>query len=224
MFVLGGLAEENMVPIGASFDNGMRNDCHDAVSAELIIPIGVWSSQPAVAAASAHCPPEPKQPAEAARPAAGGAPQPAVTAAAAEKPREPERPAASARPAAGGAQGEIVPGTIVVAGGVMLVAADESEGGAAKARPPAGADRPAAGGAPQPAVAASAAENAHEGGAARPPTPSAEAEPKPQTPSSPDWGTDVEGEVADLHAQLRHMEEADEIPKRCNKSSAGSCS
>ena len=213
MFVLGGLAEENMVPIGASFDNGMRNDCHDAVSAELIIPIGVWSSQPAVAAASAHCPPEPKQPAEAARPAAGGAPQPAVTAAAAEKPREPERPAASARPAAGGAQGEIVPGTIVVAGGVMLVAADESEGGAAKARPPAGADRPAAGGAPQPAVAASAAENAHEGGAARPPTPSAEAEPKPQTPSSPDWGTDVEGEVADLHAQLRHMEEADDIPE-----------
>ena len=213
MFVLGGLAEENMVPIGASFDNGMRNDCHDAVSAELIIPIGVWSSQPAVAAASAHRPPEPEQPAEAARPAAGGAPQPAVTAAAAEKPREPERPAASARPAAGGAQGEIVPGTIVVAGGVMLVAADESEGGAAKARPPAGADRPAAGGAPQPAVAASAAENAHEGGAARPPTPSAEAEPKPQTPSSPDWGTDVEGEVADLHAQLRHMEEADEIPE-----------
>ena len=71
MFVLGGLAEENMVPIGASFDNGMRNDCHDAVSAELIIPIGVWSSQPAVAAASAEQALEPGHPAEAGRPAAG---------------------------------------------------------------------------------------------------------------------------------------------------------
>ena len=78
MFVLGGLAEENMVPIGASFDNGMRNDCHDAVSAELIIPIGVWSSQPAVAAASAEQALEPEQPAGADRPAARGAPQPAV--------------------------------------------------------------------------------------------------------------------------------------------------
>ena len=111
MFVLGGLAEENMVPIGASFDNGMRNDCHDAVSAELIIPIGVWSSQPAVAAASAHCPPEPKQPAEAARPAAGGAPQPAVAAAAASQPavaaasaqqaHAPGHAAEAGRPAAG---------------------------------------------------------------------------------------------------------------------------
>ena len=111
MFVLGGLAEENMVPIGASFDNGMRNDCHDAVSAELIIPIGVWSSQPAVAAASAHCPPEPKRPAEAARPAAGGAPQPAVAAAAASQPAvaaasaqqalAPAHAAEAGRPAAG---------------------------------------------------------------------------------------------------------------------------
>ena len=71
MFVLGGFALESMVPIGASFDNGMRNDCHDAVSAELIIPIGLWSSQPAVAAASAQQAVATAHAAEAGRPAAG---------------------------------------------------------------------------------------------------------------------------------------------------------
>ena len=66
MFILGGFAEERTVPIGASFvDPGVRNDAlfqheHDAVAAQLMIPID-----------KIH----PKSP-----PAAGGAPQPAATA------------------------------------------------------------------------------------------------------------------------------------------------
>ena len=76
MFVLGGLAEENMVPIGASFDNGMRNDCHDAVSAHLMIPVSPM-------------------------PAARGAPQPAVAAASAQQALAPAHAAEDGRPAAG---------------------------------------------------------------------------------------------------------------------------
>ena len=40
MFILGGLGEERTVPVGASFsDRGMRNDQHDAVATQLLIPI-----------------------------------------------------------------------------------------------------------------------------------------------------------------------------------------
>ena len=62
MFILGGLGEERTVPVGASFsDRGMRNDQHDAVAAQLMIPIRqiLRGNVP---------------------PAAGGAPQPAETA------------------------------------------------------------------------------------------------------------------------------------------------
>ena len=60
MFILGGFGEENVVPVGQSFDEiGMRPDCHDAVSAHLMIPISPMPAargapQPAVAAASAQ--------------------------------------------------------------------------------------------------------------------------------------------------------------------------
>ena len=203
MFVLGGFGTEFTVPVGQSFDeHGMRHDCHDAVSARLMIPISPMlaargASQPAVAAASAQQALAPGHAAEAGRPAAGETPQP-----------EPE----TVRPAADGPQ------AAAAGSGGASHSGSGSVGALAPSQTPEFhlvlSVRPlATGGAPQPAVAASAAENAHEGGAARPPTPSAEAEPKPQTPSSPDWGTDVEGEVADLHAQLRHMEEADEIPE-----------
>ena len=67
MFILGGLGEERTVPVGASFsDRGMRNDQHDAVAAQLMIPIRqiLRGNVP---------------------PAAGGAPQPAETASHAEQ-------------------------------------------------------------------------------------------------------------------------------------------
>ena len=49
MFILGGLGEERTVPVGASFpDRGMRNDQHDAVAAQLLIPIAAGGApQPA---------------------------------------------------------------------------------------------------------------------------------------------------------------------------------
>ena len=63
MFILGGFGHECMVPVGASFRNrGVRIDVHDAVGAQLLIPIGrmrpgdarpaaAGASQPATAAA-----------------------------------------------------------------------------------------------------------------------------------------------------------------------------
>ena len=86
MFVLGGFAEERTVPVGASFpERGMRNDQHDAVAAQLMIPIRPGDAPPAAGGAP--------QPAEAAShaeqnisPAAGGAPQPAEAPSDAEQP------------------------------------------------------------------------------------------------------------------------------------------
>ena len=77
MFVLGGFGAEFTVPVGQSFDErGMRHDCHDAVSAHLMIPISPvlaarGASQPAVAAASAQQALAPAHAAEDGRPAAG---------------------------------------------------------------------------------------------------------------------------------------------------------
>ena len=77
MFILGGFGEENVVPVGKSFEErGMRPDCHDAVSAHLMIPISPMPAargapQPAVAAASAQQALAPAPAAEAGRPAAG---------------------------------------------------------------------------------------------------------------------------------------------------------
>ena len=79
MFVLGGFGTEFTVPVGQSFDeHGMRHDCHDAVSARLMIPISPMlaargASQPAVAAASAQQALAPAHAADAGRPAAGEA-------------------------------------------------------------------------------------------------------------------------------------------------------
>ena len=90
MFVLGCFAEERMVPVGVSFPHrGMRNNHHDAVGAQLMIPIGRTcpggarpaaggACQPATAAwrASGAAMPQPK----AGRPAADQASQPAAEA------------------------------------------------------------------------------------------------------------------------------------------------
>ena len=62
MFVVGCFAEERMVPVGASFaHHGMRSNQHDAVGAQLLIPVG----RPGPGAS---------------RPAAGGASQPVAEA------------------------------------------------------------------------------------------------------------------------------------------------
>ena len=77
MFVLGGFGTEFTVPVGQSLDErGMRHDCHDAVSAHLMIPVSPMlaargASQPAVAAASAQQALAPAHAAEDGRPAAG---------------------------------------------------------------------------------------------------------------------------------------------------------
>ena len=153
MFILGGFGEECMVPVGASFPNrGMRNDCHDAVSAQLMIPIGrhrpggarpaaSGASQPAVAAASAEQALEPEQPAGADRPAAGETPQLAAPAAAADNLPEPEQRAAAARPAAGGAP---QPAVAATAASQPAVAAASAQQALAPAHA-ADAGRPAAG-------------------------------------------------------------------------------
>ena len=114
MFVLGGLAEERTVPIGASFeDHGVRDDAlfqHDAVAAQLMIPVGKihpvpppaagGAPQPAATASSASSA-GPPQPTATASSAASGAPQPAATASNAKReisptPRDPPQPAAMA--------------------------------------------------------------------------------------------------------------------------------
>ena len=84
MFILGGLAEERTVPVGASFgDRGIRNDAlfqHDAVAAQLMIPIAAGGAPQPAATASSASSAGPPQPAATASSAAGGAPQPAATA------------------------------------------------------------------------------------------------------------------------------------------------
>ena len=77
MFILGCFGNEFTVPVGKSFEEfGMRPDCHDAVSAHLMIPVSPMpaargASQPAVAAASAQQAVATAHAAEAGRPAAG---------------------------------------------------------------------------------------------------------------------------------------------------------
>ena len=80
MFILGGLGEERTVPVGASFpDRGIRNDQHDAVAAQLMIPIGKIHPLPPPAAGGAP------QPAATSSSAAGAAPKPAAAASHAER-------------------------------------------------------------------------------------------------------------------------------------------
>ena len=82
MFCLGGFAEERTAPVGYSWDTqGMRFDTHDAVGAELMIPIG-------------------RKRRGAARPAAGGAPQPATAAASSEGATDKQEPPADGAPEA----------------------------------------------------------------------------------------------------------------------------
>ena len=77
MFILGCFGEECTVPVGYSFkERGMREDCHDVVSAQLMLPVSQMpaargASQPAVAAASAQQALAPAHAADAGRPAAG---------------------------------------------------------------------------------------------------------------------------------------------------------
>ena len=79
MFIHGCFGEECTVPVGYSFkERGMREDCHDVVSAQLMLPVSQMpaargASQPAVAAASAQQALAPAHAADAGRPAAGEA-------------------------------------------------------------------------------------------------------------------------------------------------------
>ena len=188
MFVLGGFGEERTVPIGASFeDRGMRNDVHDAVGAQLMIPIGRirsggarpatdGASQPAVAAGDA-------------RPAAGGASQSADAASAAEQ-----------VPASGAPQ-----------------AATAAAERALESEHPAGADRPAAGGAPQPAEAASAAEQAPASGAPQAATAAADEAESNATAPNWSMDTSLNEAVSELHDKLREVEESDDISPEVQK-------
>ena len=82
-------------------------------------------------------------------------------------------------------------------------------------RIPHGGARPAAGGAPQPAEAASAAEQAPASGAPQAATAAADESESdsPADSSLPDWSTcSSESEaVTELHEKLREVEEADDI-------------
>ena len=148
-----------MVPVGASFsDRGMRNDQHDAVAAQLMIPIRqiLRGNVP---------------------PAAGGAPQPAETASHAEQhisraagggPQPAEAPSDAEQPTS--------PAAVAVAPQLMTPIRRIW-----KAHAP-----PAAGGAPQRAKAASHAEH-HISPAADGGPQSADAPSDAEQPISPDW-------------------------------------
>ena len=175
MFILGGLGEERTVPVGASFsDRGMRNDQHDAVAAQLMIPIRqiLRGNVP---------------------PAAGGAPQPAETASHAEQhisraagggPQPAEAPSDAEQPTS--------PAAVAVAPQLMTPIRRIWK---ARAPAPQPADAssdakthapPAAGGAPQRAKAASHAEH-HISPAADGGPQSADAPSDAEQPISPDW-------------------------------------
>ena len=164
MFVQGAFADERTIPVGRSFNNrGMRNDQHDAVSAELMIPIGRPRPEDAPPAASGA-----SQPA--------GASAPAVAAASAEQALEVEQRAAAERLAAAGAPelAKAVSTTQQAAADAGLPHSTSEARGASplpaaakqalKVEEPDRAEGFAAGGAPQPAVAASSAEQATAGG------------------------------------------------------------
>ena len=202
MFILGGFGEEFTVPVGQNFEErGMRHDCHDAVSAHLMIPISPMpaargASQPAVAAASAQQALAPGHAAEAGRPAAGETPQP-----------EPE----TVRPAADGPQ------AAAAGSGGASHSGSGSVGALAPSQTPElhlvlSVRPPATGGAPQPAVAASAAAAAEE--RPREPSVAAASDTEPGIDSL-DWSADepAETDVKELHDKLREMESADDIPE-----------
>ena len=93
MFILGGFGEERMVPVGASFpDRGVRNDQHDAVGAQLMIPIG--RNRPEDAPPAAGGAPQPAEATshaeQAISPDTGGPPQPAEAPLDAEEPTPPD--------------------------------------------------------------------------------------------------------------------------------------
>ena len=182
MFILGGLGEERTVPVGASFsDRGMRNDQHDAVAAQLMIPIRqiLRGNVP---------------------PAAGGAPQPAETASHAEQhisraagggPQPAEAPSDAEQPTS--------PAAVAVAPQLMTpirriwkarAPAPQSAAGGAPQPAAGGAPdqptSPAAGGAPQPADASSDAKTHAPRAAGGAPQP-ADAPSDAEQPISPDW-------------------------------------
>lgn len=183
MFVLGAFAEEHIVPVGASFAHrGMSNHQHDAVAAQLLIPIGRrgprhtqpgtgGDSQPATAATSsgqaksvaATAREEAALPQlEAGRPAADGAPEAALDATGSRTPCARRSPSHKRKP-------DALPPT----------------------QPEAGC----------PAAAESAAEQATE---------TQDGAYEESVCWSPDTVEDYEAEM--LHAELRVVEEADDVP------------
>ena len=175
MFILGGLGEERTVPVGASFsDRGMRNDQHDAVAAQLMIPIRqiLRGNVP---------------------PAAGGAPQPAETASHAEQhfsraagggPQPAEAPSDADQPTSPAAVA-VAPQLMTPIRRIWKARAPAPQ----SADAPSDADQPtspAAGGAPQPADASSDAKTHAPRAAGGAPQP-ADAPSDAEQPISPDW-------------------------------------
>ena len=174
MFILGGLGEERTVPVGASFsDRGMRNDQHDAVAAQLMIPIRqiLRGNVP---------------------PAAGGAPQPAETASHAEQhfsraagggPQPAEAPSDADQPTSPAAVA-VAPQLMTPIRRIWKARAPAPQ----SADAPSDADQPtspAAGGAPQPADASSDAKTHAPRAAGGAPQP-ADAPSDAEQPISPD--------------------------------------
>ena len=196
MFILGGLGEERTVPVGASFsDRGMRNDQHDAVAAQLMIPIRqILRGNVPPAAGGAPQPAETASHAEQhISRAAGGGPQPAEAPSDAEQPTSPAAVAVAPQlmtpirriwkarapaPQSADAPSDADQPTSPAAGGAPQPADASSD---AKTHAP-----PAAGGAPQPAEAASHAEH-HISPAADGGPQSADAPSDAEQPISPDW-------------------------------------
>ena len=212
MFILGGLGEERTVPVGASFsDRGMRNDQHDAVAAQLMIPIRQIFR--------GNVPP-----------AAGGAPQPAETASHAEQhfsraagggPQPAEAPSDADQPTSPAAVA-VAPQLMTPIRRIWKARAPAPQ----SADAPSDADQPtspAAGGAPQPADASSDAKTHAPPAAGGAPQP-ADAPSDAEQPISPDWeatnaqqdtlvqDTALNKAARDLHENLLVVEEAEDIP------------